>query len=122
MTGQDQKWLADNLPERCLIVAVSLIGAVSFGLTYGDYISNHPVYLLEGLRLTQPGFLANDWFTSETAQYHQRFTWLVVALKSLNVLEWGLAIIHTAVVTVSLLLTAAILRSLDPVRYIFACL
>ena len=122
MTGQSQKWLANDVTERCLIVVVSLIAALSFGLTYGDYISNHPVYLLEGLRLTQPGFLAKDWFTTETAQYHQRFTWLVVALKSIGALEWGLAMIHTAVVATSLLLMAVILRLLDPARYIYAWL
>jgi len=122
MTDQNRKWLADSLVERCLICLIAFIAAVSFGFTYGDYISNHPVYLLEGLRLSQPGFLTNDWFTSETAQYHQRFTWLVVTLKSLNILEWGLAIIHTMIVTASLLLMAAIMRLLDPVRYIYAWL
>ena len=122
MNGPNRNWLADGLKERWLILTISLIVSISFGVTYGDYISNHPIYLLEGLRLSRPDLLTFDWFTNETAQYHRQFTGLVAALSAVGILEWGLAVIHTTVVMTSVILMAVILRLLDPVRYIYAWL
>lgn len=36
--------------------------------------SNHTVYLLDGLRRSGAGLLANDWFTNNTLQYHGLFS------------------------------------------------
>ena len=49
--------------------------------------SNHTVYLLDALRKTQPDLLANDWFTTQTLQYHAVFGWISSSLYRLNVVE-----------------------------------
>ncbi|HEV2295792.1 MAG TPA: DUF6798 domain-containing protein [Tepidisphaeraceae bacterium] len=49
--------------------------------------SNHTVYLLDALRKTQPELLANDWFTTQTLQYHATFGWLTATLYRLGVVE-----------------------------------
>ena len=117
MGNINQKMIADDAQTRGLILFITTITALSFGLTFGDYISNHPVYLLEGLRLSRENFLNNDWFLNDTAQYHQRFTWIVIVLDSIDFLEWGMAGLHAITIGWSLLIIAAILRLLDPNRY-----
>ena len=122
MISSDHNWVSDTMMARSLLIVVSLLAALSFGVTFGDYFSNHPVYLLDGLRQTRGDFLSRDWFATATVQYHQRFTWLVVVLESAGFLKWGLAIIHTATIAASIGLMALILRALDPERYLAAWL
>ncbi len=49
--------------------------------------SNHTVYLLDALRKTQPELLANDWFTTQTLQYHAVFGWISSSLYQLGIVE-----------------------------------
>lgn len=51
--------------------------AMANGLQYGR--SNHWQYLLHGLHEADPSFLANDWFTTQTAAHHGLFAWFVRA-------------------------------------------
>ena len=78
--------------NRSLIVATSFITAVSFGLSYGDGGSNHAVYLISGMRIRSPEFLANDWWAAQTSHYHHAFAYLVAGLSGLNILPWAMAV------------------------------
>jgi hypothetical protein len=49
--------------------------------------SNHTVYLLDALRKTDPQLLANDWFTTQTLQYHAVFGFITSSLYKLGVIE-----------------------------------
>jgi hypothetical protein len=52
-----------------------------YGYRFGE--GNHTIYLLDGLRRTNPQLLKNDWFVTQTLQYHAFFGWL-----SHKLLEW----------------------------------
>src|SRR5690348_9280176 len=56
------------------VAAVSFAGALALaihGYQFGK--GNHSVYLLDALRHADPQLLANDWFTTQTLQYHAAF-------------------------------------------------
>src|SRR4051812_43257629 len=59
---------------------------------------NHTVYLLEGLRLTDPRLFTRDWFVTSTLQYHAMFSHLTAALMRLNILEPAFLIGYLALV------------------------
>lgn len=82
-------------PPLPLILLLSAIIGISSGLNFGEG-SNLTVYILGGLRFFDPEFLANDWFISETGDVHKSFVFVVAALKSLDILYWGLAILKIA--------------------------
>jgi hypothetical protein len=95
---------------------VGLLGlalGVSFGLSFGDPLSNHSLYLLEGLRQARPGLLNADWFLRETYQYHPRFSMLVALADRLGNLPWLLALGNVLAVAASLALVFRAFRSLD---------
>jgi hypothetical protein len=57
--------------------------AIAFGVALTLFMqgyqfgrSNHTVYLLDALRRVEPGLLQNDWFTTQTLQYHAVFGWV----------------------------------------------
>src|SRR4051794_41380200 len=55
-------------------VAVAFACALTLcvqGYQFGQ--SNHTVYLLDPLRRAHPELLKNDWFTTQTLQYHALF-------------------------------------------------
>jgi hypothetical protein len=62
------------------------------GYTFGQ--SNHHVYLLDALRIAEPEALARDWFTNNTLQYHFLYTWLVLALQKVRLLQAGFFILY----------------------------
>jgi hypothetical protein len=49
--------------------------------------SNHTVYLIDALRHTSPKLLQNDWFATQTLQYHAAFGLLTRALMHLGIIE-----------------------------------
>ena len=71
--------------------------AVALSLTLHGYqfgTSNHTVYLLDALRHTSPHLLQNDWFATQTLQYHAAFGLLTRALMKLGILEPAFLIGH----------------------------
>ena len=58
-----------------------------YGYQFGQ--SNHSVYLLDAQRRGNPQLLANDWFTTQTLQYHAAFGWITHALMRVRLLETG---------------------------------
>ena len=68
--------------ELGLVLAVSAFLTVAHGLHY--LVSNQVQYFLYGLRLADPAFAQNDWFTWETSHYHFAFGWLLWLLSKLG--------------------------------------
>jgi hypothetical protein len=67
------------------VVVTFVIGGYQFGK------SNHTVYLLDALHAMNPSHLANDWFTTETFQYHALFSVLTRAVwRSLQPAYFGM--------------------------------
>ncbi len=102
--------------ELGLVVLVGLLAGLSYGLSYGDPWSNHPQYIIPGLRLLNPDFLQFDWWTVETTHFHDRFSWVVAGFAVLGVLPWALAIGNVLVIAATLTLVYALVRLLDQDR------
>ena len=68
----------------CITFGVALTVAMS-GYQFGR--SNHTVYLIDALRHASPHLLANDWFATQTLQYHAAFGLLTRGLIELGAIE-----------------------------------
>ena len=55
------------------------------GYRFGE--GNHTIYLLDALRRAEPQLLRNDWFTTQTLQYHAVFGWISQKLIELRAIE-----------------------------------
>ncbi len=86
----------DDRPSRTDLVLALLWGLTMTlcvtGYTFGQ--SNHHVYLLDALYSQHPENLRRDWFTTHTLQYHVLYTWLVVALEKVRMLETGFFLLY----------------------------
>jgi hypothetical protein len=78
-----------------LVFGMVLTLAVS-GYQFGR--GNLTVYLLDGLRLVHPELLRNDWFVTQTLQYHACFSMLTAGLMSLHLLEPGFLVGYLALI------------------------
>ena len=78
-----------------LVFGMVLTLAVS-GYQFGR--GNLTVYLLDGLRVVHPELLRNDWFVTQTLQYHACFSMLTAGLMSLHLLEPGFLIGYLALI------------------------
>jgi hypothetical protein len=67
-----------------LVFGMVLTLAVS-GYQFGR--GNLTVYLLDGLRLVHPDLLSNDWFCTQTLQYHAFFSFVTGWLMRANLLQ-----------------------------------
>ena len=89
-------------PSATLSLArVRAVLAIAFGVAltlamqgYQFGKSNHTVYLIDALRHTSPHLLANDWFATQTLQYHAAFGLLARGLMKLGVIEPACLIGH----------------------------
>jgi uncharacterized membrane protein len=87
------KWIRARCDaERLAVGGLCLLFALSLGVHYG--VSDQNVYLLSGLRMADPSFLANDWFAAETVQHHAAFTYLVYLLQAAGPLPWTSAALY----------------------------
>lgn len=77
--------------------AAALLG-LAFALGVGAEFphSDQHQYLLEGLRMADPGFLPGDWFTGEVAHHHHAFSYLVAALAWAGPMRWTSTAAHLA--------------------------
>jgi hypothetical protein len=69
----------------CAVLLGCCITLTIRGYQFGQ--SNHTVYLLSALRFNDANLLANDWFTTQTLQYHGAFARLSAALDRLGVIR-----------------------------------
>jgi putative flippase GtrA len=99
--------------DRFLVALASLVTALSFGVSFGDGGSNHPVYLISGMRLLSPDFLANDWWAAQTSHYHHAFAYLTAGLSALNILPWSMALGNIASLLFVLGLLYHVLSTMD---------
>ena len=95
-----------------LVSGLSLFIALSFGMSYGDADSNQPTYLPSGLLLSDPSFLARDWWLNETVHYHVAFSRLVQLLTISGVPALLLAAVNALLIATSLVV----------VYFLIACL
>lgn len=96
--------------ERLAVGVLCLLFALSLGAHYG--VSDQNVYLLSGLRLADPSFLAKDWFASETVQHHAAFTYLVYLLQATGPLPWTSAALYLLLKALAALSAYVTLRAL----------
>jgi hypothetical protein len=77
------------------------LAAVAFGVAltlamqgYQFGQSNHTVYLIDAMRHASPDLLRNDWFATQTLQYHAAFGLLARGLMRLGVVEPAFLVGH----------------------------
>jgi hypothetical protein len=99
--------------EWGLVASLGLVLGLSFGLSFGDPLSNHAVYLLDGLRQAHPGLLDADWYARQTYHHHHRFSRLVALADRSGHLSWVLALANVLAVAVSVALIHRAFRTLD---------
>jgi hypothetical protein len=71
--------LADSFSILFGIIITMIVCGYEFA--HGD----HTVYLVEPLHLAFPNLLANDWFTTQTLQYHGAFSFFTAMLMRLGI-------------------------------------
>ena len=74
-----------RLARTAAVSLGALVTLTMHGYQFGE--SNHTVYLLDAMRRASPELLANDWFTTQTLQYHAIFGWLTSNLVRLGILQ-----------------------------------
>ncbi len=97
-------------PERLGVGLLCLLFACSLGVHYG--VSDQNTYLLSGLRMAAPSFLAGDWFASETVHHHAAFTYLIYLLQGMGPLPWTSAVFYLLFKTLLAFSAYVILRAL----------
>jgi len=102
---------ADAL-QRALLAAAALAWSVSFGLSFG--IDVHNTYLIHGLHAADPRFLAADWLTTQTKDYHPVFSTLVRLLAEGGVARAGLIALNAACIGVAAFAIGDIARYVAP--------
>jgi hypothetical protein len=80
------------------------------GYSFGE--SNQTVYLLGGLRHSEPWLLRNDWLVSRTTEYHVTFGALTRTLMKLGVLEGGFVVGYVLLVLLAHLAWLKLVRRL----------
>ena len=74
-----------RLASAAAVVFASALMLAMQGYQFGK--SNHTVYLLDALRHASPNLLANDWFATETLQYHAIFGVMTRWLFALRIIQ-----------------------------------
>jgi len=90
-------------PQQPLIAIVAILLGIAINLVVSGYqfgLSNHSVYLIDALRKNDPGLLANDWFYTQTLQYHSAFGWMTAGLLRTGLLEPAFALIYAMLLVV----------------------
>ncbi|KPJ96253.1 MAG: hypothetical protein AMS18_01285 [Gemmatimonas sp. SG8_17] len=80
----------------------TLLFALAIGISNGEI--NQAVYLLDGLRIADPGFLEGDWYVQEVSHIHRFYSAIVALIALSGLLEVGLgfvALMQPAVLAVA---------------------
>src|SRR5262245_52408974 len=95
-----------------------LIGALTtlaiHGYRYGE--GNHTIYLLDALRQTDPSILRNDWFLTQTLQYHALFGWTAGKLLACKLIEPGFLATYALLIAAMHIAWLGIARQLGGTR------
>jgi hypothetical protein len=89
------KKISRTLAPLAIALGVLLTFCV-YGYRFGT--ENHTVYLLDALRRSDPPVLQQDWFTTQTMQYHVAFTYLSEFLMKLRILQPGFLLAYLTLV------------------------
>jgi hypothetical protein len=77
--------LKDSWADALAVCIGCVLMLCVYGYQYGR--SNHGVYLLDGIHKADPAIFANDWYTTQTFQYHAIFGWVTATLLKLNIIQ-----------------------------------
>jgi len=103
-------WLADAFVILFGVIATMTVCGYEFA--HGD----HTVYLVEPLHLAHPELLRNDWFTTQTLQYHSAFSGITSILMRLNIVSQGFLIGYLALVFIFQMAWLTIVRTVGGSR------
>ena len=81
--------------------ALPLLLGIALTLTLRGYNfgrGNHTVYLIAPLHEVHPELLKNDWWTTQTLQYHLAYTKLTALLMRQNILQPAFLVLYLALV------------------------
>jgi len=91
-----------------------LLGSITtlaiHGYQFGQ--GNQTIYLLDALRRTEPALLRNDWFLTQTLQYHAAFTLLAETLLRLKLLQPAFVLGYVALIGLFHIAWRGIVRTL----------
>jgi hypothetical protein len=76
---------ASPLPDALLVLLGCAVTLAIHGYRFGE--GNHTIYLLDATRRAHPELLRNDWFVTQTLQYHAAFGWTAQKLIELRAIE-----------------------------------
>lgn len=109
MTRSERIWDRAGL---AVAAAAALVFAATYGWTYG--VDNQVVYLLQSLRMLNPGILDHDWLATETTHYHPVYKYLAAGLMATG--ERSVGIAQTVVIAAGMLGAHGLLRALEGPR------
>ena len=84
-----------------LVITISLLFALSFGLRMGG---NQNTYLLFALKKLHPELWCRDWLVTNTHHYHLFFNYVAIILGQIGNLFWTLALLNFFIISVFCLL------------------
>ena len=76
---------ADLARDAPFVLLGSAVTLAIHGYRFGE--GNHTIYLLDAMRGVHPELLRNDWFVTQTLQYHAVFGWVARRLIELRAIE-----------------------------------
>lgn len=89
----DRPTRRSRLPRDAVLVLFgTLLTLGLYGYRFGE--GNHTIYLLDGLRQTDPSLLRNDWFSTQTLQYHALFGLITRNLMQSGLIEPVFAVLY----------------------------
>jgi hypothetical protein len=74
-------WLK-SIPQYLIVLSLGLLLLAGIGLSYAT--ANQNTYLIDGLRLIEPGLWQHDWFATQTTHYHDNFAVVLLLLSRLS--------------------------------------
>jgi hypothetical protein len=103
--------LSDGTKATAAIVFAGLLTLAMQGYQFGG--SNHTVYLIDALRQVHPELLSNDWFTTQTLQYHAAFGWVTRGLMRAGIVRPAFLLGYIALLMLFHMAWWRIVRALD---------
>lgn len=103
-----------------LVTALAALVALSIGLDHE--VSNHNQYMLAAISRLEPGTFAADWFTTQTTDYHSRFTQILVWMGSIGPLPWILTSVNALLNALAVVLVYRLVRHVAPAAALWVTL
>jgi hypothetical protein len=95
-----------------VVIFCASVAGLSFGLGYGS--GNDIQYTIGGIRLYDATFLENDWFATQTTQYHKNFSYVVYLLSLFGSRPLNLAIMNAVLIVAGFLFVFRSMKLCSP--------